>query len=87
MVDEPLSITTAHEDVLATIGPSGGTSIRLRELANGREIYELERAGYVWRDFVGLRESGTDNTEDAIWYLTDRGAEAVGIDPKRIYRR
>ena len=87
MVDEPLSLTAAHEDVLATIGPSGGTNIRLRAIAHSREIYELERAGYVWRDFVEMSEPGTDNPDVAIWYLTDRGAEAVGIDPKRIYRR
>ena len=87
MVDEPLSLTREHENVLATIGPSGGTNIRLRDLAHSREIYELERAGYVWRDFVETSEPGTESTEVAIWYLTDRGAEAIGIDPERIYRR
>jgi hypothetical protein len=86
MVDEPLSLTAEHENVLATIGPSGGTHIRLGELARSREIYELERAGYVWRDFVELSDPGKESTDVAIWYLTVRGAEAVGIDPERIYR-
>ena len=87
MVDGPLRLTAEHENVLATIGPSGGTQIRLRELVCSREIYELDRAGYVWRDFVEMREPGLDKSAVAIWYLTDLGATSVGIDPNRIYRR
>jgi hypothetical protein len=87
MVDEPLRLTAEHENVLATIGPSGGTQIRLRELVCSREIYELDRAGYVWRDFVEMSEPGMGNAAVAIWYLTDLGATTVGIDPNRIYRR
>ena len=87
MIDGPLRLTAEHENVLATIGPSGGTQIRLRDLVCSREIYELGRAGYVWRDVIEMSEPGTDNAAVPIWYLTDLGATTVGIDPNRIYRR
>jgi hypothetical protein len=87
MADDLLSLTDEHKNALLTIGYSGGTQVRLGALAESQELHELEQAGYVWRDVITVREPGTGMTETAIWYLTDLGASAVGIDPKRIYRR
>jgi hypothetical protein len=87
LADHPLSLTEKHKHVLLEIGHSGGTDFRLGALVGSRELQELERAGYVWRDLITVREPGPGMTETAVWYLTDLGAAAVGIDPVRIYRR
>jgi hypothetical protein len=86
MGDVPLELTAEHKRVLATIGESGGTRTRLVEMADSRELDELERAGYVWREYVELSEPITHLTQLEIWYLTDLGATAIGLDPERIYR-
>jgi hypothetical protein len=86
MADQQLKLTAEHEQVLATIGHSGGTRMRLAELADGHELRELESAGYVWRESVEATDAATGMTGEAIWYLTELGATAIGIDPARIYR-
>jgi GGDEF domain-containing protein len=83
MAGEPLTLTAEHRRVLAEIGESGGTHARLGDLADSRELYELEHAGYIWRDFVDFLGPEPSNTTMAIWCLTALGATSIGIDPMR----
>jgi hypothetical protein len=82
----PAGLSDRHVEILRTIGHSGGSARRLGDLAGTRELRELEQGGWVWRDFIEQVEDEWGRTSSAIWYLTDRGAKAVGIDPTRIYR-
>jgi hypothetical protein len=69
-------LTVAQMNTLELVGRSGGSSLRLADVATRAELLDLERAGYLWHESADTMR---------IWYLTDPGAEAVGIDPARIY--
>jgi len=81
-----MKLTAEHEHVLEMIGRSGGTRRRLAGLVGNRELLELERGGYVWRELVETGPCWTGTASDIeIWYLTDLGASAIHICPTRIY--
>ena len=64
---EPLEITRRHRRVLESIGHSGGTRMRLAELASWSELCELEHEGYVWRDSIAVPDPTTDSERMDIW--------------------
>lgn len=72
-----MTLTAQHKQVLGTVGPSGGSWLRLLGMARVRDLFSLETGGFLWRESRETME---------IWHLTERGAAAAGIDPARIFR-
>ena len=71
-----MTLTAEHKQVLDAVGPSGGSWLRLFGMACLRDLFALERAGFLWREHCESME---------IWHLTERGAVATGINPTRIF--
>jgi hypothetical protein len=83
-----MELTAEHKRILREIGQSGGTRLRLEEIADSRELAELEHGGYVWRDHTGVPTGDRERryAHHDFWYLTARGATTIAMDPARAYR-
>ena len=87
MAPEPL--IPGERDVLEFIGQRGKTPAQILETFPLCDSERLVRLDLIRRHHIELTETrppGAPPTPDAIYYvLTDRGAEAIGLDPRRLH--
>jgi hypothetical protein len=76
--DDSPGLTAAQRALLRTIGSYGATEAALDSLTTGSEMAELIAAGYVTHE--PMESSGLPDA----WYLTDTGANAMGLYPAHL---
>jgi hypothetical protein len=76
--DDSQELTGAQRALLRTIGSYGATEAELESLPTGAEMTELIEAGYVTHE--PMESTGLPDA----WYLTDSGADAMGVAPAQL---